>query len=468
MGLLISIITLILVFQAYGFDVNRKTGEVIQNGLIYIDSAPDNAVVSFNGQEQKSKTNSRYSLPSGDYQLKITKNGYRDWSRSFTLGGSNVERFYYPMLIPKDIKTTVLQTNESTPSLFTESPDRKWLLSARAGSFVDFTEYDLGSVTNSKRTPTSRQFSIPSGILTQGVSQSYELVEWSTDNKHVLLKHLYDGKAEFVVLSRDQPETSFNINALLGFNPDKIVLRDKKFDQWYVYNQQGGILQSADNKKTVKQLLANVTAFKSHDSDTILYSQTVDGSATQRVSLSQGKDSYLIRDNVAPGSIALDIAQFDSKWFLQVGVDADQKTYIYRNPQDVLNKKDGTKLTPFTVLRTHGSMTAVTFSQNTRFLATQSGQHFEVYDAEKDDIYRFDVTQQFTPGTKVTWMDGSRLVGYSASTVIIFDFDGSNLQKLVDVQTTQGTLFDRDYTVLYALNPKNELFSGDLRLAEDR
>ncbi len=64
-GLMAAVIlstSAILVFQAYGFDVDRKTGEVIHNGLVFVDSAPDNASVRFNGQEQKQKTNNRFKL----------------------------------------------------------------------------------------------------------------------------------------------------------------------------------------------------------------------------------------------------------------------------------------------------------------------------------------------------------------------------------------------------------------------
>jgi PEGA domain len=468
MGTLIGIITLILVFQAYGFDVNRQTGEVIQNGLIYVDSAPDGATVRFNGQEQKNVTNSRYSLPAGKYDLQINKNGYREWKRMFTLGGSSVERFYYPMLIPTTIETNVIETNQSTPALFTESPDRRWLIVAGPGSYTNFVEYDLGSVDNQNRTPQSRSFSIPATLLSEGDTHTYELVEWSTDNKHVLLKHVFDGKTEFIVMSRDQPETSININRALNVNPDKVVLRDKKYDQWYLYTAQGGSLSTANSQGNVQKILTNVTSFKTHDDDTVLYAQSVAGTTTQRISLSQGSNSYLIRDNVLAGPVLLDIARYDNKWYLQVGIDSEHKTYIYRDPQDTLNKKDGTKVVPFTVLKATGAMTNVNFSQNTRFLATQSGQHFEVYDAEYGEIYRYNIDQPFAPNTKVTWMDGTRFLAQTGESALIFDFDGSNRQTLTNVMPGQTVLFDRDYTVLYALNTRNELYSGDLRLPQDR
>ena len=84
--------TIILVLLAYGFDLNRKSGEVIQNGLVYIDSAPDNATLKINGQEHTSKTNTRVSLPEGKYTIEVSKDSYRTWNRTF---------YYSPFLIVK-------------------------------------------------------------------------------------------------------------------------------------------------------------------------------------------------------------------------------------------------------------------------------------------------------------------------------------------------------------------------------
>lgn len=475
MGTMITIITLILVFQAYGFDVNRKTGEVIQNGLVFIDSAPDKATVSFNNQEQKNKSNNRFSLPSGDYTLKITKDGYRDWTRTMSLGGGEVKRFTYPLLIPKILKPTELQAYDTVPTISTESPDRRWMIVSQANSLTAFTEYDLNSVNKNKNDPDSRQFAIPATVLTAATaSQSFEVVEWSTDNKHLLVKHIYDDKSEFIVISRDQPETSFNINVLLAVNPDKVTLKDKKFDQWYIYTQAGGVLQSADIKKVITPLFTNVTAYKSHSDDTILYSQTVGDGTAQRISLLQGKDSYAIKEVAGTGVVMLDIARYDGSWYLMVGVDSDQKTYIYKDPQSILNKKDGTKLSPRTVLRHTGPLIAVSFSNNTRFMAAQSGQHFEVYDAEDGQIYRYTVEEAFDPAVAVTWMDGHRLHAQSGGKAFIFDFDGSNKQQLVSSIAGRPILFDRDYTVVYSLSQstssadKTSLFTTNLRQPEDR
>ncbi len=476
MAVLIFGTSAVLVFSAYGFDVDRKTGEVIQNSLVFVDSAPDGSTVSFNGNDQKDKTNSRFALPAGSYDLKLRKDSYRDWQRSFDLAGGEVERFTYPMMILKDLKPQELKTYEGAPSVVTESPDRRWAIVSKPNSVTDFIEYDLNSVTNNQKTPVSRDFSIPTGVLAPSEGpQSIELVEWSNDNKHFLLKHTFNGASfEFIVVSRDQPDTTININKLLTASPTTVTLRDKKFDQWYLYSQDGGVLQAVDARRAITPLLTGVTSYKSHDDDTILYSSLTSDGQQQRITLLDGTESTVI-DEVKNGPVFLDIARYDNEWYTVIGAGAEQKTYVYKDPVGTLKKKENNALVPVAVLRSPAApLDGVSFSNNTRFIMARSGQHFEVYDAEYEDNYAYDISDQIDASTKVTWIDGHRLTVRSQNKVFIFDFDGSNKQELVSALPGTPMLFDRDYTVVYTANNstatagKFGLFGTELRLEEDK
>ncbi len=276
MSILIGMATFLLIIRAYGFELDRKTGEVTQNGLVFVDSAPDGATIKLNKKEQKNKTNNRFAVPAGQYDMQINKEGYREWRRGFSLNGGEVERFTYPLLIPSNLGRQELQAYSAPPGFTAESPDRRWLVMSEANSLASFIEYDLNSLAVNQ--PKERKFVLPDTLFTQAAgASSLELVEWSADNKHILVKHSFTGGTEFVVVSRDQPETSININKLLGQNPSKVVLRDKKFDSWYLYTDVGGILQKADAKKAVAPALTGVTFFKTHGDDTILYSQMLQG-----------------------------------------------------------------------------------------------------------------------------------------------------------------------------------------------
>src|SRR4051812_14198680 len=97
-GIVIALATVILVYGAYGYGINTKTGQIIQNGLLFVDSQPGGATIYLNDKSQSSKTAARLVLASGDYRLSIQKDGYHSWQRNFVLNEHSVARYVYPFL----------------------------------------------------------------------------------------------------------------------------------------------------------------------------------------------------------------------------------------------------------------------------------------------------------------------------------------------------------------------------------
>lgn len=474
MGVLVLIGTYILVYQAYGFDVDRKTGEVFQNGLVFIDSAPDGAEIKINGEVHKDQTNTRIALPEGNYELEINKEGYRTWHKSFKLEGGTIERFVYPTLFINDLSSNELQTLDS-PAFITQSPDRRWVLISERNSLNALIEYDLNTLQNEK--PISRSISLPSNLFTPASgNHNLELVEWSTDNNNLLLRHIYKGGREYVMVNRDSPEESFNVNKLLGGNdPMSVTMRDKKAAELYLYTA-GNKSLSLFNVETGKTevIARNVAAYKAHGENVIVMALiNPDNPRKTSIIIREDNREYLVREIVTNKNIKLDIARYDSDWYMAAYDPGEQKTYIYRNPVDFIKKQPALKPAPVTVFSNIGALDDLSFSQNTQFIAARSGQHFSVYDNEFARVHNFEVKQPFDKGSEVVWMDGHRFLAHSKGNIIVFEFDGQNQQTLVRTLGNLPVAFNRDYTELYTLqnskDNKKPVFSQTfLRLEEDR
>jgi len=475
MVVLISTATVILVFQAYGFNFDRKTGEVIRNGLVFIDSAPDNATIKINGQEQKERTNTRLSFAEGIYSLEISKDGYRTWQRDFELSGGRVERFTYPTLFPTDLKTTESSTVKLPVSFVSQSPDRRWIILGQQDPLNSLQQIDLSSRQNDVLAPptplilSDQLFTAKPGVHT------LETVEWSTDNKHILVKHVFEGGHEFVIINRDDPLASLNINTHLGRSPTKVTLHDKRPDKVYIYDQDGGSLQTVDLKaKAATQVVSGVLSYKSHGDDLLVYTIASPNVPTNaRLMWKQKGQEYAIREIPKAANMPVDVAKFDNDWYVVVGVDGEQRAFVYKNPVSLLQRQVALKPVPVMVLKTVGPIASVSFSQNARFIMANSGQHFSVYDAETDRAYRYDVPAIFDTGSLPLWMDGHRLLSRSAGKIVVFDYDGTNLQTLVASDAKTPVMFDRDYKELYALNSleattgNGSLMRTELRIEND-
>jgi len=470
-GLALFIGTLVLFFEASGFNLDPKTGAVIQNGLVFIDSHPESARVTVNGVD-KGETDLRLVLPAGPYDIELKRDGYRSWKRSFTLIGSTIERLVYAFIVPDKLDSKDLQQLAGGPGLVTESPDRQWLLVQQPGTITNFSVIDLSTKVNAI-TPLI----VPNNVLSPGPGvNKLELVEWSTNNRHVLVKHIFQGGADFVVIDREQPDQSFSLTKTLpNIIFDSVKLRDKKFDQYYLLNSKDGTLVSTDIRTKLPTAIAGkVLAFQPHGNSTLMY-VTNDGASEGKafVRIREGVETYTLREITASTSYLLDLAQYENSWYMAVGSISDPRIHIYKDAFDVLKKGESKPLVPYTVMRVDNPQ-YLSFSANTRFIGVQSGSRFAVYDADEKRHYTYDTKLALLPNQKATWMDGHRYTVVSGNKLIMFDFDGINQQTLVNVLPEYQPYFDRDYNALFTVGPsigdpaKAAVIRTELRTEADR
>lgn len=446
-GVAIILSSIILFFQSSGYDVDRKTGKVIQNGLIFASAAPESATVYLNGV-QKDKTDTRLTVPAGAYTVELKRDGYRTWKRSFNLEGSSIERLQYPVLFPEKLNQKDVAQYASEPAFATQSPDRKWIMVLKPGGLTSFDVYDSSNPKTAAVTAT-----LPADILSAGGDeQKLTLVEWSTDNRHVLLKHTFKDQYEFIMVDRDTPANSTNLNKLLAINPTEVSLRDKRFDQLYILDATARTLRSVDTKtKQFTDILKEVRAYKSYGADTLLFAVTDPTNPVNViVKIRDGGKDYVLRTYQNPTDFLLDITRFDDHWYAVVGPKNEGRVSIYRDP--MIKNKDNPSALPgaYSVLIMKDPQ-KISFSANARFVMSQSANHFAVYDAETNRRFYYDAPLEMTIDQKATWMDGHRLLVSNKGKVVVFDFNGINQQTLVSIQNGTLPFFDRDYTRVYTL-----------------
>ncbi len=464
MAVALGIGTLILVFAAYGYDIDRRTGDVIQNGLIIVDAHPEAATISVNGAN-KGTTDSRLILPAGKYTVQLHRDGYRDWSHAVNLEGSSIEQLVYPLLFPTKLATRTLQDYATPPSMASESLDHHWLVVQQPESANTFNIVDLNNAKNPITT-----VNLPTDTFTPAAgAHSYEAVEWASDNNHLLMKHNFTGGSEFVILDRDNPASSLNVNKLFNATAfSGVGLRDKKPDQLYLFNAADGSLSHADTKsKVITPLLQHIISFKSYQDNTLLYVTNPAASVKEvEVHAWQNGQDYLLRTLPIAGTYLLDMAQFNGHFYIAAGSPVDGHTYVYKDAFSDLTRHPIRVPQPFRVLIVSGAQ-YMSFSAIARFVAVQGGTNFAVYDIETGRQFRYDTKLPLEQNQKAVWVDGHRLSLVSANAINIFDFDGTNMQKLSSGLPAFIPFFDRDYTAMLTVAPsadKTALLRTELKV----
>lgn len=465
--------TLIIVYGANGYGINTKTGQIVQNGLLFADSKPGGAEIYLNNSDQHTTTSARLVLPAGNYKLELKKASYRNWSRRFALNEQSIGRYIYPFLFPTKPVIVSLKNYDSQPKFITQSPDRKWLLAQNntaSDKSLVFDQYDTSTLD--KSAPDVTSLSLPASLLTNySADSTFTETEWSTDNVHLLLQHNYPGGSEFVILDRAHPDQSVNVNSMFNIVPAQVSLRDKKIDQLYIYSQTASTLQIGDTsaKTLAPAFLKDVLAYKSYGKNLITYI-TNSGQPAEVVSamIWENGKSYKFDSFNAGSKYLIDFAQFQGHFYYAVGSDSSDRINIYKDPLDGLKDPAVAKALPVIALHDPGA-TKLKFSENTRFIGVENGQNFAVYDLETQTSYQYPLSDPLA--ADMHWMDGHRLIGQSGGNVLVMDYDGINKQMVTAAALSQGGFFSGDYNHLITLAASSDgsyaLQDVDMRAGTD-
>jgi hypothetical protein len=468
-GVALVLATTILLYQAYGFGIDRS-GKVIQNGLVFLSSQPKGAQIYVNNKRYKADTNTRMVLAAGQYTLRIERDGYRSWQRALTVEGGSVERFDYPMLIPSKLATANVKSYGEAPLISTQSDDRRWLLVGLNNS-NNFDLYDLRPA----KPDAPKTVTLSSDILSDGSTTGWQVAQWADDNRHVLLRRTYqkdaaDAKTEYILVDRQDPAQSKNLTQLLGFAPSDIKFRKGDFNDYYAYDQANGTVFRATIKKPTPQLyLEHVVGFTT-DQNTVLYATTDNApNGKADIRLRQDDDpAYTLRTVPSGGVYLLDLAVFNGTQYAAAGVQSEDKVFVYRDPISSLKDEDVQVAAPVQSLKV-SSPNYVMFSQNARYVMAENNDRFAVYDSENDKSYAYQTkTPLDVTGGHADWMDGYHLQMVSGGKVRIFDFDGANKQTLAVTNTAYMPAYDTNYRSLYTFNAQNVLTSTALLTTEDQ
>lgn len=454
----VALATTILIYYAYGFAVNRQ-GDLQQRGLVFVSSQPSGAQLRVNGK-RVNDTNTKLNLSAGTYNFDINRDGYRTWHRNAIIEGGSVNHLVYPFLIPKQLQTTDVKTYNVKPAITTQSPDRRFLLvmTDAVGGIFDVIDLNKDQETVSETT----QATIPESLLTpSATTPTWQVMEWSSNNRHVLLKRTYTVNAasafEYILFDRQRPEGSRNLSIELTGAPSLITLRNKKPDSYYVYDSAKLQLKTASlDELTPKVILNNVLSYKSHGDDTLLYvSQDTNDENDIRARLLQDDKTTLLRKLDKSDNYVLDIARYESHWYVVIGANAESRVYVYKDPSDTKVRKNiGAQ--SFYALRVDRP-TNVSFSANAQYILAQNSTTAHLYDIEENRGYRYALNSVIdAPQTKATWMDGNRLTYVSSGKQILFDYDHINKQTLVDASPVYETSFDQRYRYVYTFVPNEQ------------
>ncbi|MCA9323847.1 PEGA domain-containing protein [Candidatus Saccharibacteria bacterium] len=470
LGIAIAIATVVMVYLVNGYTVDKETGEVVQNSLLYLDSKPESAEIYLNGEKQRGRTDARLVIPEGNYSVEMRRSGYRNWSREILLEGGSLRRLTYARLVPERLDTEIGLNLPVAPTMISQSNDKRWLLMAFTDSPLKMRVVDL-------ERPQLQlvELQLPLDLLTSKAAGTWEAVEWADDNKTILARYTTSEGSEYVLVNRENGTLARNVQAIFPSTTFKRVeLRARKNDQLYLFDGKS-VLRGNIGNAQVELVQDDVIDFEPYGDDVFLFVTSKDTSEGMVWAyLRRGTDSYKLRELKKSDQYLMDISKLGNALVMGVGSVVENRVIVYNDPINALKKNDFSNLPVPTTVMKADKPEELAISADSSVIIVRGESTLSSHEFEADRSYSFKLNGTADKDSRLRWMDGQHFTVSINNVQWMSDFDGSNQYELVESSPALGASADKDFDFLFTyLEPESaggpyRMMRTFMRTPEDR
>lgn len=435
--------TIVLLYIALGYQLDRESGNLVRSGLLLVDTKPEAAAIYINNEEKDSSAPGRFVLSAGRYDLTLKLNNFREVKKNISVAASGVREVNYIRMIPNTLRQTTVAETE-VPTLVSQSQDKKNIITHTTNQ-PSILKIELNNIS-----PIQTVLPLPSSVQREnGQVGTLDVIEWALDNKHVLFKQtLPSGSVNILSFNITKPDEVINISNLYDSQaPEDVHYIGNNVEK--IYGLKNGILSTYEltrNESVV--LMQDIRSYQPYSDDTILFDR-INGQNSE-VGIWKDKVATVVLTEPATQAPALlKYARFDDQDYFAIARSSAAEILIYRNP---IKKPILAKQLPLTRIPFNGA-SALTFSPSAQFVLVQSGSRFIAYDLDDFKPYAVELPFAVQDGS-LSWMDTHYIQARASDSgdVYMTDFDGQNVQKLFSVLQSTKVFFANDYEYSYSFS----------------
>lgn len=453
MSLSVVGLVVLLIFFTLGYRYNQDDG-LVQTGLVQFGSKPSGAQVTIDGRGFGARTPSKASLEAGSHAITIQRDGYRQWQKAVDVVGGAVLWLNYARLIPTELEPENVADFTAISSTAV-SPDAKWMLITEDPASSVLRLVDLSKET--KIDPV--ELKLPDSLYTapaEGESQRFELQQWDSSSRYVIVKHVYGAAHEWLVVDTQDVAASQNITKLLDITASKLIFGDNSHST--LFAQIGNVVRRIDrgNATISKPLVENVAEFSLYSDDTVVFiRQPTETTSEREIGYYRiGEDKAYAIGSYADTmgvSARLALGQYFGDTYMAVshGDAIDIFTGDLGQPPAEWQKIDSLDLAGAQYL------SMVTAG---RFVVAQTGATYAVYDLE---LKKATTTQLRGDGgvtQELRWLDGYNVWSDRGGMLRLYEFDGANQHDIMKVTPGFNVTLGPGERYIYGITQSDGIF----------
>lgn len=212
--------TVLVILFAKGYRPDLKKGEIRATGLLVAHSYPEGAQVHVNG-ELKSATNTTVNLSPGNYEVRISKDGYNPWIKDLVIQPEIVTRATAVLFPSVPTLKPITTEGAARPVL---SPDgTKVTFTSMSGLqlfILDLSESPLGLL--------NREFK----LIRSSTNYAISAIRWSPDSRQVLTQSPVSTSSAYLtdIFSQELTNVSSNLSDIISeWNQNRTIHESQKF-----------------------------------------------------------------------------------------------------------------------------------------------------------------------------------------------------------------------------------------------
>lgn len=437
MTLAVGGISAVCILLALGFRFNFTSNSVEQGALLQFDSFPNNAQITLDGTIQSFKTAGKTEVATGTHTVIFERDGYRNWSKRFTVEAGEVRWLTYARLVPTTIKTSTIKELDGLADEL-PAPDHKQIAAVTKSDSPNLLIINLSDA----KKITYETITIPTDVVTApaGATHAYSIAEWHLGSKYLLVRHDVGAMHEYIRVNTKDAKDIVNISTKFG-----VTLSDIHFSSESVlYGVENGNLRKLDlgSGSLSEPLAKDVVQMKLYGSSDIGYVRHTKNRYIVGVFVSETAHNVMEYDDTTP--LMIEVTSYFNDRYLAITRSGSFE--LIKNPE----KADKNGLAKVVTLSYPSDLKWLDSSSNGRFVITGNGAQFMTYDIELQQ--RTDANfPSLIPDTTIPpqWLDSYILVSTGDNKLRISDFDGNNQQIVTDALAARPVMLSTDGKLLY-------------------
>lgn len=452
MTILVVLLVTFLVFIMLGYRFNRDTSSIQQGGLVQFASRPINASVTVGKAQLSDLTPSKITINPGNYDVVMSREGYRSWSKNVDVKAGEVLWLNYTQLVPNDVKTDMLTQFESVAGVkASPNGDRFAILKSADVPTISFVDIN-GSE------PKIDEVMIPADVLPADKQPTYDLVKWAPDSDRLLVKLSYESTTQYLMVDRRSAERTVNVSK--DYESDIVdATFDPRSSERLIVRSSNGTIRIVDTAgKSLSSVVASsVTYMDTYGNDAILLVQSV-SDGTQSVGyVSLGSNEVRELKKIASNEkTLLSIGKYFSDPYIAVSTGAKLDVYRVKSlPSSESDSSISMDTTYSAVLP--AAVDYLSIRTGGRFVVAQYAGGVQTYDIE---LSKQSLTSFKAPvNGELRWLDRYHYYVTTDSRLEVMEFDGSNAHSITELATTFDSVQSDDGKFIYSINAVDDGFA---------